>query len=50
MTEEAVKADDSENLYGAGPYELGRFNVDLKMAEATPSSAGTMTEGTISAQ
>lgn len=32
-TEEAISADDSENLYDGGPYALGRYAVDLKAEE-----------------
>ena len=35
FAEEALLADDSENYYGAGPYQLGRYNVNLSMTEET---------------
>ena len=36
--EQAVAADDSENLYGAGPYGMGRYDVNLKMLEQSISA------------
>ena len=34
-SEDAIPADDSENLYGAGPYNIGRYSVNLTAQEVT---------------
>ena len=38
MLEQAISADDNENLADAGPADIGRADVNLKMAEGTISA------------
>ena len=38
MIDVAIPADDTENLFDAGPFDSGRFDVNLKMTEVAISA------------
>lgn len=47
LQEQTLSGDDYENLYDAGPYDIGRYDAHLVLEEGSISSGGSFTEGSI---